>query len=98
MAKTRAELFADGVPSLTEADVQRALETDRFLVSFDTLPVPTSDGEIPLLAVKFALGDGTTTTVLLDRYAAGLLASVVNHLQAGSWKVTETIPSGTKPN
>src|SRR5262245_26208783 len=96
--KTRPEVFDDNLPPFTEAEVQKALETNRMALSFDTLPVPMDSGEIVILAVKFAIGDGTTTTVLLDRFAAILLAGAVSHLQANGWKVTETTPSGTKPN
>ena len=96
--KTRAEVFEERRPTFTEADVQKALEQNRLVASFDTLPVPLDSGDIQFLAVKFALPDGTNTTLLLDQFAANLLHGLVAHLQQTGWKMTQTLPPGTKPN
>lgn len=96
--KTRAEFFEENRPTLAEADIQKALTADKVVVSFDALPVPLDSGDIGLLCVKFALPDGTSSTLLLDQFAADLLHGVIAHLQQTRWQTTQTLPPGTKPN
>jgi hypothetical protein len=94
MPKTRAEIFNESRPEITEAEVARAAKADRAVASFNALPIATDATHIGALAVKFLLGDGTTPVVILDPLACSTLRLLVEALDAASWRATLTTPPG----
>ena len=95
--KTRAEIFEEHLPTLTEKDIEQ-LGSGVTVLSFETLPLLTEPSEAGFLAIRFALGDGAQATVLMDRFACNLLRAVVDLLNSADWKVSQVPPDGSKLN
>ncbi len=86
MAKTpRGKAFDEFEPDLDNDEVKQALDSERAVLSLKGKPVLHESGVIQFLAVKFALADGTFSTVLLDRLAASALTSLVDAANTVNW-------------
>jgi hypothetical protein len=94
MQKTRGELFDERRPNLTEAEIIEAAKAAKVIDSFNCLPVMTAPISIGALAVKFLLGDGTTTVMILDPHACATLRMTIEALDASGCRATITTPSG----
>lgn len=98
MTDDRDELFNSRRPEITDADVRKAAETDRAVVSLGFLPVIGKDSHIVSLAIKHAFKTETGETVLLDRYSASVLMLVLQELEKADWRATQTTPPGQRPH
>jgi hypothetical protein len=83
----RGKAFLAHEPEVTVEDVERAKHEGKNVMSFKTKPVLSSTGEnVESVAVKFALSDGTTTTVLMDRFVGEALWSLLTNVKRIDWK------------
>lgn len=99
MDKNRADLFDAQRPSLSEDEIAEAMLLNHRVISVEMLPVMSTPTEIGALAVKFALGDGTSTVLLLDAHVCEAVAGIVNDLSAVRWQMHDSVViAGTKPN
>jgi hypothetical protein len=88
MAETpRGKAFFEFEPIVSDDDIKRALDNEVAVLSLRGKPVPDPKGSgiIQFLAVKFALSDGTSTTVLMDRMAASVLRKLVEAADSINW-------------
>jgi hypothetical protein len=95
MSKTRAELFEEHIPSLTEADLEAA-GASKVVLSFETLPVHAEPAEASMLGIRFVLDDGGQPTLLLDRFACQLLHQTIERLNASNWRASPAGRLGPK--
>ncbi|MBV9565838.1 MAG: hypothetical protein JOY90_36100 [Bradyrhizobium sp.] len=95
--KPRAEVFREQKPKLTEAEMIAAAQKLRIAASFDSAPVCMSDGTISCVGIKWKLGDGTTESILIDRYCATILRGLFAYLEENNWTGTALIPPDAKP-
>ena len=95
MAKTqRGTEFGKHKPSLSDEEIGIAHNAGRSVLSFKGRPCAISEDKIGVLAVKFALADGSFETVLLDQLAARLLHAEIDMANKTGWK-TEAAALGT---
>jgi hypothetical protein len=83
--KTAAELFKEHFPTLSDTDVRKAIQANRFVLSFDTLPI---GGPHPSLVIKFALANGKADVLVLSDHGCEVLRLLVETLNAAQWVVT----------
>lgn len=78
MKTERGRAFIRFKPSLANNEIRQAEETGHTVVSFDGQAVLDDAGErIRFLAVKFALANGETPTILLDPLATPALGTLL---------------------
>jgi hypothetical protein len=90
----RGKAFEANEPNLSEDEIRSAYESGKIAVSFKGKPVLASTEDIGFLAVKFALADGTATTILLDRMSAEPLAHLIETVKSTQWKTGSMKPKG----
>ena len=98
MDESRADVFDEQRPNISEADIETAARATRIVASWGVFPVVDADSNIVSLAIKFALLNGTSETVLLDRYGALVLRQLLETLDKAQWKGAQISPPGSKPN
>jgi hypothetical protein len=79
---SRGKAFIEQEPEISAQEIEQAKSGRKIAISFKGKPVLQSRTEIGFVAVKFALADGTFPVVLLDRFSAESLRSLietVNH-------------------
>jgi hypothetical protein len=95
MAMTeRGREFGEHKPTLSDEEIGAAHTSGRSVLSLKGRPCAVSETDIGILAVKFALADGSFETVLLDRLAAGVLHRLIDVANKTGWK-TEAAALGT---
>jgi hypothetical protein len=92
-----SETFAKNVPTITQDDAVDAAKKKRVVQSFHAHPISTERGGIDALTIKWKLGDGTTETMLIGRYAALVLRMMLSHLEDNNWTELAIIPPDAKP-
>lgn len=90
--KSMPELFREKRPEITEKDVRKAALATRVVTSWNSKPIFLEDGKIATLAIKWALGDGSTETILLARYPATVLLLLLEEMKKNDWTGTVTLP------
>lgn len=81
----RGKAFDAYKPTLNDAEIQLAIETDRMALSLAGEPVLHPSGIIKFLAIKIALADGSSPTVLLDRLAAAAIKKLIAETDSLNW-------------
>jgi hypothetical protein len=82
---SRRETFERERPEITEQDTIEAATSRRVVESFNAHPISNPDGTIPALAIKWKFSNGTAETMLIGRYAAWLLRTMISHLEDNKW-------------
>jgi hypothetical protein len=90
--KSRPELFQEERPDISDQDAVEATKKDRVVVSFGAHPVLVQEGKIAAMAIKWKLRDGSTETVLIDRYSADILLLLFARLEENDWKGAILVP------
>src|ERR1700730_8513470 len=93
MDKTMPEIFREKRPKISDDDIKDAANKTRIALSFNAEPVLLEDATIATMSIKWALGDGTTETILLARYPATVLLLMLERLKENDWTGTILIPS-----
>jgi hypothetical protein len=96
MQTERGKLFDEKEPELSDEEVSKAYEAGKIAASFKGKPVATSPEDIGFLAVKFALHDGSFSTVLLDYFSARVLRTLIDSADRIGWKTTAVTPAETQ--
>jgi hypothetical protein len=96
MDTPRGKAFVEQEPELSEHEIERAKEERKIAISLRGKPVLLSVKEIGFIAVKFALADGTSQTVLLDRLSAAALRKLIQSVEGIDWKTDAVRPRGPK--
>jgi hypothetical protein len=87
--QTERELaFQIHEPKLTEEETLDAFVRSEVALSLKALPCISPTGIVEYVAVKFALQNGDTPTVLLDRFAAGAFLAVIDSMNQVGWDGT----------
>jgi hypothetical protein len=87
MVKTeRGKEFGDRMPLLSDEEIGIAHNSGKSVLSLKSRACAVSETAIGMLAVKFALADGSFVTVLLDRLAAGALHRQIDVANKTGWK------------
>lgn len=87
MQTERGKAFDDYEPTLSENEIDEAHDAAKIVVSFKAKPRLSADGDfIAYLAVKLALYDGSSATVLLDRVSAEGLSHAVQTMKSIDWR------------
>jgi hypothetical protein len=95
--ETRSEVFREHRPEISDADMIEAAQAGRFVLSLNTAPVCMTDGTISAVGIKWKLQDGTTQTIIVDRYPATILRGLFDHLDQNNWTGTALIPPDARP-
>jgi hypothetical protein len=98
MAKTRPQIFRENRPTISDDDAVAAAKADRTIVSFNAQPVFITGMAIVAIAIKFKLGNGSTETLLIDRYPATILKMLFDRLQENDWTGTILVPDDATPH
>jgi hypothetical protein len=83
--KTRPQVFREHRPEIVPNDAEEAARADRVVASFNANPVFDQDKKIIAIAIKWALGNGKTETILIDRYPSTILRMMFDHLEQNNW-------------
>jgi hypothetical protein len=95
MPKTeRGKEFDERSPALTDDEIGAAHRLGRSVLSFKARNCGISETEIGMIAIKFALADGSFETVIVDQLVARLLHAHFDMANRTGWK-TETAALGT---
>src|SRR5260370_8025783 len=85
-------------PEITEQDAIAAGQAMCVIQSFNAHPISDPEtGIIPCVAIKWKLGNGTTETVLISHYAAGVLRMMLSHLEENNWTEMARLPPDATP-
>jgi hypothetical protein len=93
MQTERGKAFEENEPELTAIEIDAARNAGKYVVSFKGMPVLSSVEVIGFLAVKFALSDGSFTTIVLDRLAAEGLWTLIDGPKKLGWR-TDALRGG----
>jgi hypothetical protein len=90
----RGREFGEHKPVLSDAEISEAHSAGRSVLSFKARNCATSEEAIGIVAIKFALANGSCETVLVDQLVARLLHAHFEMANKTGWK-TETTALGT---
>ena len=96
MRTERGRVFEEKEPEFSDEEVITAREEGKIAASFKGKPVATTPESISYIAVKFALHDGSFATLLLDRFSAQLLRSLIETVDNIAWQTAGAIPDATR--
>jgi hypothetical protein len=95
--KTRSEIFREQRPDLSDAEMLAAAQDNRIAASFMAQPVCLSDGTVGAIAIKWKLSNGSTETIIVDRYPATILRMLLERLDENNWTGTVLLPPDATP-
>lgn len=81
-------------PTLTDDEIRASHRLGRSVLSFSARNCAASETEIGMIAIKFALADGSFETVIVDQLVARLLYVHFGMANRSGWK-TEAGALGT---
>jgi hypothetical protein len=81
-------------PILSDDEIREAHRLGRSVLSFNARNCAASETEIGMIAIKFALADGSFETVIVDQLVARLLHAHFDTANRTGWK-TEAAALGT---
>jgi|SRR5580692_1417744 hypothetical protein len=90
----RGDEFGERRPALTDDEIGTAHRLGRSVLSFKARNCAASETEIGMIAIKFALADGSFETVIVDQLVARLLHVHFDMANKTGWK-TEAAALGT---
>jgi hypothetical protein len=93
----RRKAFEDNEPTLTGEEIVAAAENEQIVASLTVRPVlgMGQTDDIDYLSVKFALRDGSTSTLLLDQFSSEILHHAIQLVKNANWKADIMKSSGT---
>ncbi len=92
-----ADTFQKNVPGIKESDATSAAIAGRTVQSFNAHPLVSKSGLIETLAVKLKLSNGAEETILIGRYSATVLRTMLSHLEDSKWTELSIISPEATP-